>query len=412
MEFTNINRELESSASFEKNTRHIFFWALVISLSSFVLMKTEWPHAQGFKYIAPIGLALVLYRFFAVISVMKGWQLRLILISCPSFLITACIVDLPENVLYPYFFAVSAYNISFRKIIKYFLFINVAIWLLTTFAAVVHILPNMAGDDRETLDAISLESSGESVLRYNFGYNYPTDYAAHLTYICIMWFLIKGRDIRYYDYILFLIGAMHVYRNCNARLDSICIVLTLLLFFTFDKSFRSRFWSWRIVKNGIIYASAMAAALIIILTYQYTIDSTDEIIIAINLLSSGRLSLGAEALEDYGISVFGHYIKFYAHDDPLRYNFIDSSYVQLLIVYGVLFFLFALFCHIYVCKQNMKKSQLFVPLAIFVVSLHSIVFQGLMNFQFNPFYLGLFAIQDIGETEMLEDDGLLTDNGT
>lgn len=399
MKTTKINSVVESRVSFEEKTRHIFFWALTISLSSFVLIKTSWPHAQGFKYIAPIGLALVLYRFFAVISVMKGWQLRLVLISCPSFLITACIVDLPENVLYPYFFAVSAYNISFRKILKYFLLINATIWLLTTFAAVIHILPNIMGDDRETLDVFDLESAGETVLRYNFGYNYPTDYAAHLTYICIMWFVIRGRDARFYEYILFLLGAIHVYRNCNARLDTVCIVLTLLLFFIYNKCSRSSFWSWRIVKKGTIYASVLAAALIIILTYLYKVDPTDEILTVINMLSSGRLKLGADAFVDYGISVFGQYIKFYAHDDPQRYNFIDSSYLQLLIVYGVLFFLFALFSHIYVCKKNVKKSQLIIPLAIFVVSLHSIIFQGLMNFQFNPFYLGIFAIQDIGETE-------------
>ena len=401
MKTTKINSVVESRVSFEEKTRHIFFWALTISLSSFVLMKTAWPLAHGFKYIAPIGLALVLYRFFAVISVMKGWQLRLILISCPFFIITACIVDLPENVLYPYFFAVSAYNISFRKIIKYFFLINVTIWLLTTFAAVIHVLPN-ENYDRETLDVINLEASGETVFRYNFGYNYPTDYAAHLTYICIMWFVIRGRGARYYEYILFFLGAIHVYRNCDARLDTISILLTLLLFFIYNKSSNSSFWSWRFVKKGIVYASVMAAALIIILTYQYKVDPTDEILTAINILLSGRLKIGAEALDDYGISVFGHYIKFYAHDDPQRYNFIDSSYLQLLIVYGVLFFLFALFCHIYVCKQNVKKLQLIIPLAIFVVSMHSIVFQGLMNFQFNPFYLGLFAIQDIGETERLE----------
>lgn len=398
MENKSVYSVLGSRASIEEKTRHIFFWALTISLSSFVLMKTSWPHAQGFKYIAPIGLSLVLYRFFAVISVMKGWQLRMILISCPSFLITACIVDLPENVLYPYFFAVSAYNISFRKILKYFLLINAAIWLLTTFATVIHILPN-ENYDRETLDVINLESSGETAFRYNFGYNYPTDYAAHLTYICIMWFVIRGRNIRYYDYILFSIGAIHVYRNCEARLDTVCIVLTLLLFFIYNKSSHSNFWSWRIVKKVIIYASVLAAALIIILTYQYAIDSTDEILTAIDILSSGRLKLGAEALDEYGISIFGQYVKFYHHEDPTRYNFIDSSYVQLLIVYGLLFFMFALFCHVYACKLNMKKSQLIIPLAIFVVSLHSIIFQGLMNFQFNPFYLGIFAIQDIGETE-------------
>ena len=403
MDNTSINIVLQSRVSAEEKTRHLFFWALVISLSSFVLMKTVWPHAQEFKYIAPIGLALVLYRFFIVLSVMRGWQLRLILISCPSFLITACIVDLPENVIYPYFFAVSAYNISFRKIIKYFLLINVTIWLLTTFAAVVHILPNISGDDREILDAINLESSGETAWRYNYGYNYPTDYAAHLTYICIMWFVIRGRNVRYYDYVLFLLGAIHVYRNCDARLDTICIVLTLLLFFIYNHSSHSSFWSWRIVKKGIIYASVMAAALIILLTCQYRVYPTDEIIMAIDLLSSGRLNLGAKALDEYGISVLGQYIKFYYHDDPVRYNFIDSSFVQLLIVYGVLFFLFSLFCHIYINKKNMEKLQLYVPLAICIVSLHSVVFQGLMNFQFNPFYLGLFAIQDITELRMLED---------
>lgn len=402
MNNTSVKSILGSRASTEKKTRCLFFLALVISLSSFVLMKTAWPHAQGFKYIAPIGLAIVLLRFFIILNVLTGWQFRLVLISLPFFLYTASIVDLPENVLYPYFFAVSAYNISFRKILKCFFLINVSIWLITTLAAVVHILPNLSYD-REVLDVIDMTKTGGTVFRYNFGYNYPTDYAAHLTYICIMWFVIRGRNIRFYDYILFLIGAIHVYRNCDARLDTICILFSLLLFFIYNNSFHSGFWSNWIIKKLIIYASLVAAILILYLTYKYLLDSEDEVISIINIILSGRLRYGSEAIEEYGIPIFGQHIKFYYGDDPIHYNFIDSSFVQLLIVYGLVYFLFAIFCHVYVCKKNIKNFQLYVPLAICTVSLHSIVFQGLMNFQFNPFYLGLFAMHDTKSFRKVKD---------
>lgn len=383
------------SNSLERKTHRYYFIVLSISLISMVMGGTEWPLiAGGFRYIHMLSPILIFPRFLIVLVEIKGWKQWFVLLSLPIILFTSFMVLNPYEVLDPYFFSISAYNISFKKILKYFLVINATIWIITTLAATVHLLPNISLS-RESLDAENMTYTGDLVKRYKFGYNYPTNYAAHLTYICIIWFVLKNRSARYIHYIIFLLGAFHVYYNCYARLDTVCILLFVLIFFLYNKSYAYKFWTLGITKFVIKYYVLFAAILMIYLTYSYYEDPSSELLNLLNLIMSNRLKLGADALESHGISILGQEFIFYFHSDRHGYNFIDSSYLQLLVIYGLFYFAYILYSHVRLCSINLNRNYFYVPLAVSMVAFHSIVFQGLMCFEFNPFCLGLFAIQDV-----------------
>lgn len=389
-----IIKSLDYHNNLEYRTRRYFYIVLVLSLSSTILGGTEWPLARGFRYVYMISPLLILPRFVIVLTEMKGWKQWFVLFSLPVILYTSFLVLNLYEVLNPYLFTISAYNTSFRRILKYYLVVNSSIWILTTIAAYVHIIPNI-GQPRDSFDVDSMNYTGEIVYRYCFGYNYPTNYAAHLTYICIIWFVLRMRRARFVDFVIFLLGAIHIYRNCYAKLDTICVIFFMLFFYLYNYSYKLKLWHSSIAKLYFKYSICLAAFIIVYVTYSFYRDTSSDLYNLINIITSNRLSLGADAIESHGFSLFGQEFEFYFHNDRHGYNFIDSSFMQLLIIYGLFYFIFILFCHIRVSSIYMKSKFIYIPIAISMISLHSILFQGLFSFEYNPFYLGLFAVKDI-----------------
>ena len=82
-----------------------------------------------------------------------------------------------------------------------------------------------------------------------------------------------------------------------------------------------------------------------------------------NELLSGRLSIGKMMIERYGISLFGQEVNDYGTTIPGtakydEYNFIDSSYLRILLKYGLLVFIILCIMNVYVNKRIRAGSAL------------------------------------------------------
>ena len=64
----------------------------------------------------------------------------------------------------------------------------------------------------------------------SFGFIYATDFAAHIFYLVLMYFYLRSGKFNLIEIMLFLYSSFFIANQCDARLDSICIIM--IVFFS------------------------------------------------------------------------------------------------------------------------------------------------------------------------------------
>ena len=122
----------------------------------------------------------------------------------------------------------------------------------------------------------------------------------------------------------------------------------------------------------------------------------------LNNVLSTRLSLGRKALDLFDFSWFGQYIRNFSHAEGLTeggYFYIDSSYLQIALMYGVILLAAVLFCFLVIgCRAKAQKDWTLIWILAFM-AVHSVIEPRLIQLAYNPFILALLA--DTGRKEGL-----------
>ena len=82
-----------------------------------------------------------------------------------------------------------------------------------------------------------------------------------------------------------------------------------------------------------------------------------------------------------------------------NYDFIDSSYFQMLLVNGWLFFGIILILFTQVCREAIKQKNIFLSIALCLIAIHSMFDPQLLMPWYSPFCLLLgntFSIRKLG----------------
>lgn len=355
----------------------LFLFTFSIYLFYVVMNTTIWEMPPLFAYfLRVLTVILIVIRLFWVINTYTLKEL-LLFCTCSLILFITAYSCGYSTFIIPFVFIVTAKNIKFKKILRIYFLIELTILLITVFASSVGILENVV--HYRGLDDIP---------RYSFGYVYPTDFASHIFYLLLAWYYLRGGKLTLKDYVLYLGIAYFIFHNCHARLDSICV---LLIIFT-------SFFYWKIKKQATLnkltsfvltYSVFFAALIMLGVTYAYS--NPTLFLVALDYILTGRISLGYRALSEDGMKIFGqHYVQKGAGTGD-EYNFIDSSFLLIPIIYGISFFVIMLFVLIHICKKSLDKKNYFFPLIIILVAIHSMVSHHLIEFAYNPFFLGAFS---------------------
>ena len=117
--------------------------------------------------------------------------------------------------------------------------------------------------------------------------------------------------------------------------------------------------------------------------------------IAIDLVLSGRLDFGQEALSNYGIPLLGQLYRLQGGEiDANMYNFIDSSYLQLFIIYGLFYTFLILIAYCIFGYQSYLRRDYVILIALFVAGISGAIAQHFIQFFMNPLLLLLFTNND------------------
>lgn len=231
--------------------------------------------------------------------------------------------------------------------------------------------------------------------RHGLGFMWTTTGPIVFFYFILSYVYLNRRRLKWSRIILLECVNYWLYKKTNTRL--VFALSSLFLFFILIEIFnkkRFRFLS-HFKTVYLAYPFLMwIFVLVICKMYNRSISSWAKI----NTMLTGRLTLSQDAIEHYGINLLGNNVEWkgfsisHAAYTAGEYNYVDSSYLQMTINYGVILMIAVLFVFSYAIYKHIKVNDYYtVVIYIFILTL-ALTEPQLMNFAFNPFSLLAFGI--------------------
>ena len=317
----------------------------------------------------------------------KRWLYLIIALSLlSSFYLSYLIANNDIYVFINICISVACYSVSYKHILKVFI-VSVGLVVITeVILALLDIIPNLKYFDYER------------GYRFALGANYPTDFAAAILYLLLaIWLLMRKRTV-----VLLVVMAGFIfiqYKYTITRNSIICSVL-FALFIVFDmlsNCYSSSkiicFVNERIIYNFALWAFMLFTVITVGLSYYY--DESSKVLSYVNRLLSGRFRVTQMSMADVGFSLFGKYFVMLGFGStteyPKFYNFIDISYCNILLRFGVLPLLIIVVSYMIFVRRTLKLEKNRLVCIMIIVALHCLVEHHYLDACYNIFLLLMFA---------------------
>lgn len=133
---------------------------------------------------------------------------------------------------------------------------------------------------------------------------------------------------------------------------------------------------------------------ILFIVLMFLFDKIDFVSKTIDEILSNRLTLSCAAMEDYGVRLFGQPIEWVGgtniFDTEWRvYNYVDSSYMQILFSYGIIVLMILLIGYHFLGREIVMAKDWYFGLVIVLGAIHSTFDPQFLWIQYNIFILAL-----------------------
>jgi wzy len=278
----------------------------------------------------------------------------------------------------------GAKNVNFRYIIVTFFITIILLLIFTYLSTLLDIIPNLQ---------YSRIRDGEIKIRNSFGTIYPTVFAAYLQSIVIAYAYLMNERKAFNHLILILLSCISIFlalELADARLSGYSIMLFLVFYYIsiifFRRIYRNKFMS------KVISLSYLVGFLVIFyLSYNFNTENT--LSLEINNVLSGRLQLGYNAFQEYHIPLLGQTIEFIGFGGSTKeiseelYNYVDSSYLQFMLRYGVLFTILSIASYIILTYKRLKLNDYKFISIIAILTINSMIEDRLLDVSINVYWL-------------------------
>ena len=373
----------------------LFIWVVVASL----VTTTYFVRLDGFlslyRFLLYFTIIMLLIKelmnFSKTLNYFRfHWQELLIV---TAFFIAMFIVSknrdglLDINVLLLVF---SARDIDFRKLLRTFSFATFLVLVLTVFASNKGVISNMI-------------MRADSGYRFSLGFNYVSFASQRLFFALCSYLMFRGKKISYIELLVLLSATIYMYQQTSTSspfyLSILILIYTLFSIKIFKKDFIiESSWMKTIAKYGFVLA------LITILYFCFY--SSGNLFHLVDRFTHNRLRLSVEGFRNFGVSWLGQHIKFTLLDIfgnfTSNYNFIDSSFVQLLVIDGLIVSAFMLLTLTKVMKYFVTIRKDIVLACLGIMIIHGMFDPQMLVLRYSPLILfisRLFIMNSDNEIE-------------
>lgn len=364
----------------------VYLVTLAISLTTMILSNTVLVEETIYSFAPTIYFILKLIRYLTYIVFMILIAIDFFLRKTNKYLVPIIIMCGGLVTLFSRDFQIFSYiiiivaaaNIDIKKILKVYLYIQSI--LLMCF-----ILMSSLGIVEDFIFDIGVRN------RHALGFIWTTLSPMIFFFVICNIVVIYDRKIEIVEIFMLIILGSTLYLLTDARfifLMQLLLIMIILIYQYFYKLFDKIFTN-SVIEKLIICLPFILFVLSFILQWLY--DSNNIILIQINNLLSGRLELGHNAIMNYGMSLFGKPIEWIGYtigfDGTQIYNYVDCSYTQILLNYGIFIILFALIAYSVLLKYSLLRKKYNFVIVIIAILILSITEPRLINIVFNPFII-------------------------
>ena len=285
-------------------------------------------------------------------------------------------------------FILGARNVDFRRVVYLYLVVGTIILLFTMICSLSGLIQNL----------IYRRNQISGAVRQSFGVVYPTDFAAHVLFLILSYSYLNFKRISVKSYIAFILIAMLLIHYCDARLSAVSILL-LIPVMIIGKNAKKNNGLCRKIAAFFWCVPVLMAYIIVAMSYFYT--PTNKLLEKINHALSGRLAIGNQAIHRYGFSIFGRHMVEHSWGgttgmkmfmgDRSKYFFVDSSYLRILILYGVIVFILVLAVLTIISYRSISNAEYAMSTVLVIVAVSAVVEQRLVDISYDPFLIALLA---------------------
>ena len=358
----------------------LFIWVVVASL----VTTTYFIRLEGFlslyRMLLYFTIIMILIKEF--ISLPKTlyyfrfhWKSLLIALA---FLFSMLIVSknrdglLDINVLLLVF---SARDIDYRKLLGTFSFATFLVLILTIFASNKGVISNMF-------------MRADGGYRFSLGFNYVSFASQRLFFALCSYLMFRGKKISYIELLALLSATIYMYQQTSTSspfyLSILILAYALFSLKIIKKGFIIEyFWMKTIAKYGFVFA--------LIITLYFCFYSSGSLFHLVDQFTHNRLRLSVEGFRNFGVSWLGQRISFSTLDlfgnFTSNYNFIDSSFVQLLVIDGLIVSVFMLFALTKVMKYFVSIQKDIVLACLGIMIIHGMFDPQMLVLRYSPLIL-------------------------
>lgn len=284
---------------------------------------------------------------------------------------------------------VAAKGVVFKKILRVYLIVVGSIVAFAFVCSLMGVIINL-----------KYYVPDEKLFRNSFGIVYCTDFAAHIFFLILTYFYVRSRNLKWYDYILAAILTALTFKYTNGKLDFITSLLTIVLFAIGNavKKQKGTKAEYIINASNCIWKTlamfSMTASCIFVYLFTLNYSDATKWMVDFNEFITGRLNVGQKTLAENGFGFFGKRITMYGAGGNTvpngdTYNFIDCSYLHILVLSGLALLLVFLMIYTYSAYKN--GEDVYLMYAIILISINCMIAHHLQDISYNPFTLMVMA---------------------
>ena len=273
------------------------------------------------------------------------------------------------------------YDADIDVILKTYVIVSGAIVLGVFVLSILGVIPNLQ---------FAQVRSSVLVIRNSFGFIYPTDFASHCFYLFIAWVYILRKRLIVLRTWVGLSLSFFIIQFCDARLNALSVLLATVIFILMYVTKERKFKIYGILP----YSAAIFSFIMFYLTYFFTWSS--PLFVSLNNLFSMRLFLGKNAIDTYDIHLFGTTgVKFIGYggttESVYSYNYVDSSYIQMLFYYGVVPVVLLVLIYVIASKRFYKQGMFLFLALLSLITVNCMIEAFWVRPGYNIFMFALFA---------------------
>ena len=244
----------------------------------------------------------------------------------------------------------------------------------------------------------NLQYNRAGVIRNSFGFIYPTDFASHCFYLFLaISYLLKDKLIWTRTLFGVLLSAF-IIKYCDARLNALSILLATVIFIYFYYSKEKKLKIFALFP----YSAVIFASIVTYLSYKFS--WSNPFLVTVNKLITGRLALGRNAFDTFGVHLFGtRNVQFIGSggktESVIGYNYVDSSYVQMLFTYGIVPVVLLIIIYVVASRKQYKDGQYLLVAILSLIAFNCMIEAFWFVPTYNIFMFLLFTTNTFSKKE-------------